>query len=156
MNLKEFEKLWKANANDPVKVIELFMSAMLVYEKNQRNGAYMISYLLPKDDCIKDRRSPTGLVPNPRGVGYMLNQMLKNPNIVRSYIGGTPENGYRVDPKSVKLNVVLKEISSNRAKVVIQSAGKDNPTPISLKIEDGCWKISSGISSIATGVKPPA
>lgn len=155
MNLKEFEKVWKRDGKDPVKVIRLFMEAMLVYEKNQKTGAYMISYLIPEDDCVKDSDSPTGLVPNPRGVGYSLKQMLKNPDIIRSYIGGTPGNEYKIDPKNLKLKVISKDISGNKAKVVIKSAGKDNPTPLTLKQENGYWKISAGISSIATGVRPP-
>ena len=155
MDLKDFEKLWKTSAKDPVKVIELFMIAALEYEKDQKVGSYMVSYLIPKKECMEDARSPTGLVPYPNGVGYMLKQTLKNPNIVRSYIGGTPKNGYKIDPSDIKLTVVSKEINGDWAKVVIQSAGKDFPTPITLKMEDGNWKIYSGISSIATGVRPP-
>ena len=156
MNLSQFKSVWEKEGKDPVKVIELFMQAVLEYEKDQEKGAYMISYLIPKDDCVENSDSPTGLVPNPRGAGYYLKQMLKDPNIVRSYVGGTPKNKYEIDEKNLKLKVVKKEIQGDRARIVIKSAGKDSPTPVKLRLEDGYWKIESGsISSIATGVKKP-
>lgn len=154
VKLAKFKKTWESKGKDPIEIVKLFMNAVLAHEKDQKNGGYMVSYLIPKEDCVRDNESPSGLMPNPRGVKYFLDQMGKKPNIVRSYCGGTPKNGYKIDASNISLNIKEKEISGNEAKIVIQSSGKDFPTPLTLKKDDrGYWRISGGISSLATGVK---
>jgi len=154
MKLVEFRKTWETKGKNPIEVVKLFFDAVLAYEKDQNSGGYMVSYLIPEEDCVKSNESPSGLMPNPKGVKYFLDQMAKKPNVVRSYCGGTPKNGYKIDEGRISLKIKEKKISGNKAKIVIQSAGKDFPTPLALKKDSkGYWKLSGGISSIATGVK---
>ncbi len=155
MDMNSFLDLWNKAKSDPVKVIELFMRAILECEKNKKKGLIMLSYVLHTDRCVKSSESPSGFLPNPRGVGFYIDQMLRKPNIVRSYIGGAPENGYSIDESNIKITVVSAVVQGDEAKVIIKSSGKDFPTPIKLKFEEGAWKIFEGVSSIATGVKPP-
>lgn len=157
MKLDEFQKTWETEGKNPVEIVKLFLNEVLAYEKDQESGGFMVSYLIPEEDCVENKASPSGFIPNPRGVKYFLDQMAKRPNVVRSYCGGTPENGYKIDEGRISLNIKEKKISGNKAKIVIQSAGKDFPTTLALKKDSkGYWKLSGGISSIATGVKKSA
>lgn len=153
MDLNEFLALWESARDDPVRVIELFLRAILVCEKDRELGEQMISYLLHPDRCDKDPNSPSGYRPNRIGVGFYIDQLLRRPEIVRSYLGGTPENDYRIDESNIKVEVVSVEKKNDVARVVIRSSGKDFPTPIILKYVDGAWRIYEGISSLATGVR---
>ena len=113
----------------------------------------MISYLLHPDRCIKDPNSPSGYRLNTSGVGFYIDQFMRKPAIVRSYLGGVPEKNYEIDESNIKLSIVSVDKSGDTARVVVKSSGKDFPTPVILKHTNDGWKIYEGISSLATGVK---
>jgi len=153
-NFNEFKKEFEEKGTDPEEVVLLYCIAALEYANGNDDGHYMATLTLPKNFCEKDSSSPSGFKLSIKGELYYLEQIRKRPNIIKSYLGGTPANNYEIDPDNLKLNVVEEAVEKDKAIIVIQSAGKDNNTPMQLKKnKHGYWKIFMGTSSIATGVK---
>ena len=153
MEVDEFTKLYYAKGTDPLETVKLFMIAVMECENDFDKGQRMVAYTIPRSSCMP--AGPKGeLIPYRGNVGFYLEEMVKNPNIIRSYLGGTPQNGYRVEKKDMHLQILSREIRGDEAKIIVKSGGKDFPTPITLILEKGYWKIDTpSIGSIATGVK---
>jgi hypothetical protein len=79
--------------------------------------------------------------------------MAESPEIANSYLGETPENGYRVDPTHLVMTVLSEGHDKDWCAVTIQSAGKAFSTPCNMgKDGTGRWKLLQ-IASMATGVQ---
>ena len=151
---KDFKAEFEEKGIDPRGTILYYLVAALEYALgNQKDGEAMATLTMPKDFSKEDKKSPSGLK-FLRTEKYYLDQIAQNPAIIGSYLGGTPSNGYTIDTNKLTISIIEQEIGEDEAKIIIQSAGKQNPTPIQLKKNvQGIWKIFRGTSSIATGVK---
>ncbi|MHA1380099.1 MAG: DUF6935 domain-containing protein [Candidatus Helarchaeota archaeon] len=154
-DFKEFKEIFDEKGKDPREVILLYCIAALEYANGNDDGKYMATLCIPTTFLRKDSGSPSGWTMDMKGELYYLDQIRKHPENVKSYLGGTPANGYQIDEDNLELNIIKEGIEKDKkALIVIQSAGKDFPTPIELKKnKHGYWKIFKGTSSIATGVK---
>jgi hypothetical protein len=153
-DLDEFISKWNHVSSDPYKVIMLYLLAALNIEKNLDEAENMMTVIVSKKDCLEDNESPTGLTLG-RSAGYFLRRFQDNPNIARSYLGGSPENNYQVNESNLELTVLREEEINERLKIFIKSKGKDFLTPVQVqKNRDNEWKLVE-YSSICTGVKKP-
>ena len=153
-DLDTFISKWNQVSSDPYEVILLYLMAALNIEKNPEEAENMMTVIVSKRDCLEDNESPTNLRLG-RSAGYFLKRFQENPNIARSYLGGSPENEYRVDESNLELTVVREEEINERLKIFIKSRGKDFLTPVQVqKNRDNQWKLVE-YSSICTGVKKP-
>lgn len=148
MNLAEFESKWSDLAKTEEGAIKMFLIGALEYVKGNTDGKKMVAVTLPKSS-LDDKGLPN------KDNQYYLDQLKKTENICGSYLGGTPENGYKYSYDSdldIKSNSKRGEKES---KIFVQSGGKSFASPVHLKKnKSGIWKLFN-ISSLATGVKRP-
>lgn len=150
----EFVSKWNLASSDPYKVIMLYLLAALNIEKDPDEAEDMMTLIVSKRDCLEDNESPTNLRLG-RSSGYFLRRFQDNPNIARSYLGGSPENNYQIDKSNLELTIVREEEINERLKIFIKSKGKDFLTPVQVqKNRDNQWKLVE-YSSICTGVQKP-
>ena len=156
-SFEKFQAAWEKDAGEPENTIFYYIIALLNIERDEKIAAAMMSILVHKDRTKEDLMSPSG-----RGLlrthAYFLFRTKEQPDVPRSYLGGTPENDYEIDEKALKMTVLkIQKTKPKRgplqAKVTIKSAVKDFPTPTSLaQNKHGQWKILE-CSSIITGVR---
>ncbi len=156
-DFKKFKASWEKNASDPAQSIFHFLIAAYNYSvKDKSIGDAMATVILSKKHNLDDPSSPSGLKLGPTNK-TLLKYMRNDPNIVKSYLGAEYKQDYKFTeskPKMAFLGFVPE--GEKRLKAIIQSTGKDFPTPVGLaKNKHGQWKITE-FSSIATGCKKPA
>lgn len=156
-DFKKFKASWEKNASDPAQSIFHFLIAAYNYSvKDKAIGDAMATVILSKKHNLDDPSSPSGLKLGPTNK-TLLKYMRNDPNIVKSYLGAEYKEDYKFNeskPKMAFLGFVPE--GEKRLKAIIQSTGKDFPTPVGLaKNKHGQWKITE-FSSIATGCKKPA
>ncbi|NPE07012.1 MAG: hypothetical protein GNW80_01915 [Asgard group archaeon] len=156
-DFKKFKASWEKNASDPAQSIFHFLVAAYNYSvKDKAIGDAMATVILSKKHNLDDPSSPSGLKLGPTNK-TLLKYMRNDPNIVKSYLGAEYKEDYKFNeskPKMAFLGFVPE--GEKRLKAIIQSTGKDFPTPVGLaKNKHGQWKITE-FSSIATGCKKPA
>ncbi|MHA1122350.1 MAG: DUF6935 domain-containing protein [Candidatus Heimdallarchaeota archaeon] len=156
-DFKKFKASWEKNASDPAQSIFHFLIAAYNYGvKDKAIGDAMATVILSKKHNLDDPSSPSGLKLGPTNK-TLLKYMRNDPNIVKSYLGAEYKEDYKFNeskPKMAFLGFVPE--GEKRLKAIIQSTGKDFPTPVGLaKNKHGQWKITE-FSSIATGCKKPA
>ncbi|MHA1681478.1 MAG: DUF6935 domain-containing protein [Promethearchaeota archaeon] len=156
--MTDWKELFEELSKNPLGTIEFIIRATILAETDEKLAEQVLAFAFPKNENVEDMSSVSGYKISRNGNGYYLNQLLKNPNIIRSYGGANHENGYSdFDINNIKITVVKQDISEKEAKIVIKSGGKDNPTPVKLKKnKDGQWKMFGGYSSMATGVRSTA
>ena len=151
-DFKKFKSAWEKDAGKPENTIMYYLIAALNIEKDPKLADAMMTILVHKDHCLDDKKSPSGLKLG-RSAKYFIGQFKKNPRIAASYVGGTPDNGYKYKKSELVMTVVKKQDYQKGYKIFIQSAGKDNPTPLQVRENrDGQWKLIE-YSSVCTGVK---
>jgi len=156
-DFKKFKASWEKNADDPAQSIFHFLIAAYNYSvKDKAIGDAMATVILSKKHNLEDPSTPSGLKLGPTNK-TLLKYMRNDPNIVKSYLGAEYKQDYKFTeskPKMTFLGFVPE--GEKRLKAIIQSTGKDFPTPVGLaKNKHGQWKITE-FSSIATGCKKPA
>ncbi len=156
-DFKKFKASWEKNASDPAQSIFHFLVAAYNYSvKDKAIGDAMATVILSKKHNLEDPSTPSGLKLGPTNK-TLLKYMRNDPNIVKSYLGAEYKEDYKFTeskPKMAFLGYVPE--GEKRLKAIIQSTGKDFPTPVGLaKNKHGQWKITE-FSSIATGCKKPA
>ncbi len=152
-DFKKFKDSWEKDAGSPENTIMYYLIAALNIEKDPKLADAMMTVLVHKDHCLEDKKSPSGLKLG-RSASYFVNQFKRNPRIAASYVGGTPENGYKYKKAKLVMTVVKKQDYQGGLKIFIQSGGKDLGTPLQLrKNSKGQWKLTE-YSSVCTGVKP--
>ncbi|UCE10247.1 MAG: hypothetical protein JSW61_14945 [Candidatus Thorarchaeota archaeon] len=153
----KFKAAWEKDAESPYEPIMYYLIAALNIEDDPKLADAMMTVVVSKRDSDEDDRSPSGLKLRARGGGYFVQQFAKNPNIARSYVGGTNENDYKFSKSNLAMTIVREqEMGDKHLKIFIQSGGKDNPTPVQVRQnKHGQWKLTE-YSSICTGVKKPA
>ena len=129
-----------------------YLIAALNIEKDPKLADQMMTVLVSKKHCIEDSGSPSGLKLR-RSAKYFIGQFKKNKNIARSYVGGTPQNGYKFDKDNLVMTVTKKQEYGKGLKIFIDSGGKDMDTPVQIAANaQGQWKLLE-YSSICTGVR---
>ena len=151
-SFSKFKSEWEKDANKPENTIMYYLIATLNIEKDPVLADAMMTVVVSKKDSLKNGRSPSGLKLG-RSAKYFIGQFKKNPRIAASYVGGPPENGYKLKKSSLTMTVVKKQDHGKGLKIFIQSGGKSNPTPLQVrKNSSGQWKLTE-YSSVCTGVK---
>lgn len=168
-SITAFQEKFKTEGKTYQGAIRMLFLALLELEKNPEEAQVMLSAVYNGKKLTADSSSPTGYSLG-NSDRFIVDQMRQRPEIVRSYVGGTPEQNYTnfdaeagniVYPahgtviEGLKVNNTLD--GNTEGQVYIQSLGKDFPTPIRLEQNNqGLFKIDpSSVSSIATGVKKP-
>ncbi len=151
-SLSKFKSAWEKDAGKPENTIMYYLIAALNIEKDPKLADQMMTVVVSKKHCIDDSSSPTGLKLG-RSAKYYIGQFKGNKNIARSYVGGTPQNGYKFSKSNLTITVKKKQEHGKGFKIFIDSGGKDMDTPVQLQQNnDGQWKLTE-YSSICTGVR---
>ncbi len=154
-DFSKFKASWEKKAKNPAQSVFHFLIAALNYSKEKEIGGSMATVILSKKHNTKDPSSPSGLKLGPTN-RRLLNHMSEDPNIAKSYLGANYKEDYKFNEKKLVMGLIASEVDDKYTNVVIQSGGKDFPTPVSLaRNKDGQWKITE-FSSIATGCRKPA
>lgn len=147
-----FKSEWEKEAGKPENTIMYYLIAALNIEKDPELAETMMTVIVSKKDCLEDAKSPSGLKLG-RNARYFVGQFKQNKNIARSYVGGTPQNGYKFSKGNLVLTVTKTQEHGKGLKIFIDSGGKDMDTPVQLqKNNNGQWKLTE-YSSICTGVR---
>jgi hypothetical protein len=151
-SFSKFKSEWEKDAGKPEETIMYYLIAALNVEKDPKLADAMMTVVVSKRDSVESGSSPSGLKLG-NSSSYYIGQFKQNPNIARSYVGGTNTNNYKYSKSSLTMTVVSKKNHGKGLKIFIQSGGKDLPTPVQLtKNSSGQWKLTN-YSSICTGVK---
>ncbi|MFW9923548.1 MAG: DUF6935 domain-containing protein [Candidatus Thorarchaeota archaeon] len=151
----KFKQSWEKKATEPEESVFHFLMAAYNYCKDPKIGEPMVTLILSKKHNQEDPSSPSGLRLGPTNKGLM-NHMREDINIAKSYLGGNYKDDYKFDEKKLAMDLLVVKDEGKYANVIIQSGGKDNPTPVTLaKNKDNQWKITE-FSSIATGCRKPS
>lgn len=151
-SFSKFKSSWEKDAGKPENSIMYYLMAALMIEKDPKLADAMMTVVVSKRDCLESGSSPSGLKLG-KSSKYYIGQFKKNPNIARSYVGGTNTNKYKYSKINLTMTVDRKEKQAKGVKIFIQSGGKDLATPVSLRENSsGQWKLTN-YSSICTGVK---
>jgi hypothetical protein len=158
-------------AQTPEGALRMLFRALLHLERDPRGAEQLLAHSFNGKQLYRDERAPSGWdVGN--SVRFLLQQLQRNPNIVRSYLGGTPERGYTdFDAENLPLLIhpdgavvggvrcvnTLQPPRGDQGQLPLQSRGKDLPTIIYAERNPrGLWKIDTrSLSNVATGVKAP-
>ena len=146
----DFDKLRAKLGGTPEGTAALFITAMLVLEKDQKVGQACALTVLSES-----HRNATG---GPTaGCRSLLKRFAANPRIARSYVLGTdPANGYALPKPPLRMSFSENPYSRMRdgsLKLFVACSGADSPRPVRLKKDAaGAWKVTSA-SSLSVGVK---
>jgi hypothetical protein len=151
-SFSKFKSEWEKDAGKPENTIMYYLIAALNIEKDPKLADAMMTVVVSKKDCLEDSGFPSGLKLG-RSAKYFIGQFKKNRNIARSYVGGTPQNGYKIDKAKLVMTVTKQGKHGKGLKIFIDSGGKDMDTPLQLTANnDGQWKLIE-YSSVCTGVR---
>jgi len=152
ISFPKFRTEWEKDAGKPENTIMYYLIAALNVEKDPDLADAMMTVVVSKKDCLEDKGSPSGLRLG-RSAKYFIGQFKGNKNIARSYVGGTPQNGYKIDNGKLTMTVTKTQEHGKGLKIFIDSGGKDLDTPVQLQQNNnGQWKLTE-YSSICTGVR---
>jgi hypothetical protein len=146
MDFSEFSDRWEKQwCLTEEGAIRAFLIGVIEYLRDPEEGGRMVALTMP-DHYLNDDGSP--------GRNAFLEYFANYDGAAaRSYLGGTPENGYRCDYHHPIRILEQSDRGETESKVFVQSGGKDLPSPVHLrKNADGVWKLFN-VSSLATGVK---
>ncbi len=146
MEIGEFSEKWNSLwSRTPEGAVRAFLIGVIEYMEDRKKGSRMVAMTMP-DHYLGEDGSPG----RDAFLEYFENEDGKN---AKSYLGGTPENGYKCDYDHPIKALEQSVIEETRAKIFVQSGGKDLPSPVHLRRNSsGVWKVFN-VSSLATGVK---
>ncbi len=154
-DFKKFRSAWEKDAGNPHESIMYYLIAALNVEKDPKLADAMMTLVVSKNDTVKDSASPSGMKLG-RSAKYYVGQFKKNPNIPKSYVGGTSENNYKISKGTLRMNVVREQPLDDRLKIFIDCGGADSARPVQVaKNKHGQWKLVE-YSSLCVGIKKPA
>ena len=148
MDFPEFREKWENEwSRTESEAVRGFLISVMEYLEDPEEGARMVSLTMPEQYTRQDGTP---------GRDAFLEYFARNDGIsARSYLGGTPENGYSYSYDHPIELLANSSRGEDESKVFIQSGGKDLPSPVHLRRNDaGEWKLVN-VSSLATGVKKP-
>ena len=122
--------------------VHLFLLALHLFSTDEEKAKSFFPLLLPKGEASS------------RSTWFNLKRLRDNPHWIRSYLGGTPKNGYECKELLEPLfDDRQSTVGEGRAKVFVWSSGRDLSVPVTLRRNnEGHWKVF-GWSSLAMGVK---
>lgn len=151
----KFKKSWEKSASDPAQSVFHLLIAAYNYCNDSEIGDPMATVVLSKKHNQKDASTLSGLKLGKTN-RYLFKHMAENINIVKSYLGANYKEDYKFNEKKLTMSLLTFDSDGKYGKVVIQSGGKDFPTPVGVgKNKNGQWKILE-FSSVATGCRKPA
>lgn len=154
-DFKKFKSAWEKDAGDPLDSIMYYLIAALNVEKDPKLADAMMTLVVSKNDSLEDSGSPSGMKLG-RGARYYVGQFKKNPNIAKSYVGGTWENNYKISKGALRMNVVREQDMGDRLKIFIDCGGADSARPVQVaKNKHEQWKLVE-YSSLCVGIRKPA
>ena len=150
-----FKAECEKNSKDPAQSVLLFLIGVYNYGKgNEKVGEAMATSVIIEKNLWADASSQSGF----KIAAYdrkSFDALATLPGVVNSYLGGTLDNGYEIDPENLVMHVEGAGYSGNDGTVHVKSSGKDFTTPFNVtKDAKGQWKITD-FNSAATGVKQP-
>ena len=160
----EFKARFEAQGTDPEATVRLLVEGMATLEQDEELGAQMMALVLSKKLLQPDPGAPSGQ--RFRAANGTLGRLRADPNIARSLVGGTHQQGY-ADADLAGLPVELDRGYSpgaqgvdyprpGEARFFVRSGGADTPRPVNLaRNSGGYWKVTS-MSSLTSGVRRPA
>ena len=107
-SFSKFKSSWEKDAGKPENSIMYYLMAALMVEKDPKLADAMMTVVVSKRGCIESGSSPSGLKLG-KTAKYYIGQFKKNPNIARSYVGGTNTNNYKYSKSNLTMTVVRKE-----------------------------------------------
>ena len=167
--LHDFQARFEVEGKSPKGASRILCLLLLELEKAPALAEAMVTVVYNGKKLTAQSGSPTGFVLG-NSERFILDQMKQRPEIVRSYLGGTPDKNYTnfdatgntilYPPNGSVINGlrVNNTLEGNaEGQLYIKSQGKDLPTPLRLERNNqGLFKIDpSSVSSVATGVKKP-
>ena len=150
----KFKSAWEKKADDPAESVFFLLIAAYNYCSNDKAiGEAMATVILSKKFNDEDSSSPSGLKFGKTN-RYLFEQMRDDEHIAKSYLGADYTKDYKFDADKPNMQFIgVVPEGDKQVKAIIQSSGKDYPTPVTLaKNKFGQWKITE-FSSIATGCK---
>ncbi len=167
--LAAFESEFKTVATTPKGSVKCLFKALATLEDDLELGKAMLTIVFDSRKITEDSSSPTGFKLGNSEL-FLVDQIVKKPQIVHSYIGGSVAANYADHDKvnlplsfpaedtvvsGLKVDNSAEVEGATEGRVYVQSNGKDIPTPINMaKNSSSLWKVTpTSISSIATGVK---
>jgi len=146
MDTSEFRERWENEWNSSEEgAVRAFLIGVIEYLEDPAEGGRMVAMTLP-DHYLREDGSP--------GRDAFLEYFANNGgNAAKSYLGGSPENGYSYSYDHPIEVLEQSERGETESKIFIQSGGKDLPSPVHLRRNaNGAWKLFN-VSSLATGVR---
>ncbi|MHA1682717.1 MAG: DUF6935 domain-containing protein [Promethearchaeota archaeon] len=157
MDVKTLEDLVSSANDSPENAIKFILDCLYVYQEGGDDKAlgYM-GYVLSKSYCEENMIAPCGYVLRGR-YKQLVKDINHKPNCIVAMMGASWEDDYKgIDPDNYDLKITKKDGSEKQAKVFIKSGGRDNPVPITCKVnKDGKWKITDGFPTILMDVRKP-
>lgn len=167
--LQDFQARFEVEGKSPKGAIRMLFLALLELEKAPALAEAMVTVVYNGKRLTAQSGSPTGFVLG-NSERFILDQMKQRPEIVHSYLGGTPDKNYMnfdatgntilFPPNGaiiggLQVNNTLE--GNAEGQIYIKSQGKDTPTPLRLERNNqGLFKVDPGsVSSVAIGVKKP-
>ncbi len=146
MNFTEIREIWKSKCRgEPESAIEVYIMGVILYETNETEGKAACSLVLNSNLTIIDEKIEVIDIDINQKEKQIIENLKKNPSIIRSYIK---------DPSESTLFLRKKEVARSRAKILIKSSLKKTPTTFFLVKDDaGYWKIVEGTSSLLKDIK---
>ncbi len=148
-----YKAAYDRDSANPDRVLALFMGALLLIEKDQKQGYYAAVYMCREADQWKKADSPTGVEPS-RAASEGYRRVWEQPEAVRSYCGAGGPPSYTLNSSTgIKLEIKqVDQVASDLKKYFLETTGKDFASPVTLRDVGGRWVIDEW-SSIQTGVR---
>ena len=146
-----------ANTEDPSALVTLFVQAMVARTLDEKLGEGMMGYIVAGNYRMAAAGSESGFTIN-KIFKEELAETDRKPRILTAYCGGTPSGNYRDHDFNNCIPVIDSQYSARmqgpkngRAKYYVTNNGASRPRPITLKEEEGIWRVYT-VSGLMTGV----
>lgn len=168
--LTAFQTRFQQQGKTPRGAARMLFEALVNGAQRPEQAENYLTVVLRSDELETSSNSPTGYSLSATGK-FMLQQFQARPEIIYSYIGGTPDKDYKnwnqsslqlsIPEQSAMAGQIVIDNSAEASgattgKLYVSSSGRDTPVPINMDINrDGVWKIqTSSLGNLAAGVKP--
>ena len=160
LSLSEFTALHAQEARTVEGAVKCLVVAAYEWFGNKNpDGSKMYALCLPNDQVDGNGNAKRGYYMEQFGkkAGSSISKGQTKAPIPASYFGGTPQNHYKPNYQTKitqdhKYKLKRQDTETDK-KIMVQSGGKDMPSPVCLKQnKHGIWKIFE-YSSLYTGIK---
>ena len=169
-DLAAFQTRYLQQAKTPRGAAQMLLDALVNGVQHPEQAEAYLTVVLRSDQLESSAQSPTGYSLGASGK-FMLQQMQTRPEIIYSYVGGTPDKDYQNWSQSsrqlsfpahgamvgqIVVDNSAEQPGASTGRLYVSSSGRDTPVPINMdRNRDGIWKIqTSSLGNLAAGVKP--